>query len=76
MGAAPNIAQSAGGTTEQPIYHSIVPPAQQAAQGTIVHNPGAQPVMGQPVTQNTYSYNSNFNSNYPTYAYPNPYQSR
>ena len=42
----------------QPIYHSIVPPAPNSA-------PPPPP-----------SQNYNFNSNYPTYAYPNPYQPR
>ena len=51
-----------GQSDNQPIYHSIVPP--QAPQA-----PQPPPPSGQ-------SQNYNFNSNYPTYAYPNPYQPR
>ena len=51
-----------GGPDNQPIYHSIVPPPA----------PQAPPPPPPPKPSQNY----NFNSNYPTYAYPNPYQPR
>jgi len=52
-------------SSDQPIYHFIdAPPS--AAQ-----NNHQQPLINKPPPQNY-----NYNSNYPTYAYPNPYQPR
>ena len=61
---------------DQPIYHFIDAPPSAVAQNSNHQNSNMATHQKPPTHQSAPPQNYNYNSNYPTYAYPNPYQPR